>query len=287
MAFVKLDTGILDSTLWIARDQREVFITALLMAEPREFSEPIRQIEIGELEYTDFEAPPGWYGFVPAASYGIINRAGVDKDAGMEALRKLGSPEIESRSKEFEGRRMIRMNGGFIILNYMKYRDKDHTAALRQARLRARRKAIIVTRDIQDITRDATLQERDVTDSRGQRADANAETETEARTPSPDSGSELMLANWLFEEAGIPVGDNGTRQVAADAIRILVKKHGGTTKDAADYILAAMKQAEKDGEIVNRFWFSDRKYLPQKPKKTARQKSIELWHPSEDEDEAK
>ena len=167
MAFVKLDTGILDSTLWIERDQREVFITALLMAEPREFSEPIRQIEIGELEYTDFEAPPGWYGFVPAASFGIINRAGVEKDAGLEALRKLGSPEIESRSKEHEGRRMIRMNGGFIILNYMKYRDKDHTAALRQARLRARKKALEVTRDVSDVTRDATLQGCDVTQAEG------------------------------------------------------------------------------------------------------------------------
>jgi hypothetical protein len=70
----------------------------------------------------------------------------------MEALKKLGSPEMESRSKEFEGRRMIRTNGGFVILNYMKYRDKDHTAALRQARLRARKKAQDVTRDVQDVT---------------------------------------------------------------------------------------------------------------------------------------
>ena len=129
MAFVKLDTGILNSTLWIERDQREIFITALLMAEPREFDSPLQQIKIGDLEFTGFEAPPGWYGFVPAASFGIINRAGVDRELGMEALRKLGEPEAESRSKEFGGRRMIRVNGGFVILNYMKYRDIDHTAA--------------------------------------------------------------------------------------------------------------------------------------------------------------
>lgn len=169
MAFVKLDTGILDSTLWIERDQRELFITALLMAEPREFEHSIRQIKIGELEFTDFEAPPGWYGFVPAASFGIINRAGVDKDAGMEALRKLGDPESESRSKQFEGRRMIRMDGGFVILNYMKYRDKDHTAAERQRRLRERRKVQDVTRDVKDVTRDETQQSRNVT-----QADADA-----------------------------------------------------------------------------------------------------------------
>jgi hypothetical protein len=140
MAFVKLDTKILDSTLWIERDLREIFITSLLMAEPREFKDPTRQIEVGQLEFTDFEAPPGWYGFVPAASLGIINRAGVDKDAGLDALRRLGEPEIESRSTEFDGRRMIRTDGGFLILNFMKYRDKDHTAADRQRKLRERRK---------------------------------------------------------------------------------------------------------------------------------------------------
>ena len=161
MAFVKLDTGILDSTLWIERDLREVFITALLMAEPREYSEPTRQLEISRLEFTDFTAPPGWYGFVPAASLGIVNRAGVEREAGIEALRRLGEPEIESRSKDFEGRRMIRIDGGYLILNYMKYRDKDHTAAARQARLRARKKALEeanVTSDGVDVARDATLQ---------------------------------------------------------------------------------------------------------------------------------
>ena len=115
------------------------------MAEPREFKEEIRQIEVGRLEFTDFTAPPGWYGFVPAASFGIINRAGVERDAGLEALRKLGDPEVESRSTEFDGRRMIRIDGGFLILNFMKYRDRDHTAADRQKRLRARKKSNGVT----------------------------------------------------------------------------------------------------------------------------------------------
>ena len=177
MAFVKLDTGILNSTLWLERDQREIFITALLMAGPMEFSTPISQIEIGRLEHTDFEAPPGWYGFVPAASSGIVRRAGVEMEAGMEALRKLGEPEPESRSKEFGGRRMIRMDGGFVILNYMKYRDKDHTAAERQRRLRARRKGQDITRDNSDITRDSPLVKRNVTQS-----DADEDAESYPKT---------------------------------------------------------------------------------------------------------
>ena len=92
MAFVKLDTGILDSTLWIERDQREIFITALLMAEPREFSEPIQQIEIGELIFTGFEAPPGWYGFVPAASFGIIHNRHDYRSATIKSSFLLNEP---------------------------------------------------------------------------------------------------------------------------------------------------------------------------------------------------
>jgi hypothetical protein len=161
MAFVKLDTGILNSTLWIERECREIFITALLMAEPREFSEPTAQIAIRTLDFTGFAAPPGWYGFVPAASVGIIRRAGLDREEGMDALIKLGDPEDGSRSKDFGGRRLIRIDGGFMVLNFMKYRDKDHTAAVRQQRLRDRRKAEkTVTRDAQESRRDDTLQGR-------------------------------------------------------------------------------------------------------------------------------
>lgn len=144
MAFVKLDTGILDSTLWIERECREIFITALLMAQPRSFDVSQDQICVDSLDHTGFKAPPGWYGFVAAAGVGIINRAGVERSAGLEALRKLGELETESRSKEFEGRRMIRVNGGFLILNYMKYRDKDHTAAQRSKEYRDRKKLISV-----------------------------------------------------------------------------------------------------------------------------------------------
>lgn len=154
MAFVKLDTGILNSTLWIDRDSREVFITALLMAIPRQFSEPIAQIEVESLTPTGWEAPAGWYGYVEAAGVGIIGRAMIDKAAGLAALARLGSPENDSRSPAFEGRRMIRMDGGYVILNYDHYRQKDHTAAKRQRDLRARKKISTVTRDVDTVTRD-------------------------------------------------------------------------------------------------------------------------------------
>lgn len=139
MPFVKLDCGILNSTLWFERTAREIFITALLMAEPYETTEPLAQIEIGSLGLTGWQVPPGWYGFVPAASVGILHRAGItDETTGLSAMSILGQPEASSRSKDFDGRRLVRVDGGFIVLNFMKYRDRDYTAAERSRRYRER-----------------------------------------------------------------------------------------------------------------------------------------------------
>ena len=49
MPFVKLDCGMLDSTLWFEREAREVFITALLMAEPIELTSDTPQIAVRAL----------------------------------------------------------------------------------------------------------------------------------------------------------------------------------------------------------------------------------------------
>jgi len=139
MAFVKLDCGILDSTIWLDREAREVFVTALLMALPIEVTEPMKALEIGSTTESGFIVPAGWYGFVRAAGPGIVNRSGVPMQPGMEALKRLSSPEGESRTPDHEGRRMVRVDGGFIILNFDKYREKDHTSAERSRRYRERK----------------------------------------------------------------------------------------------------------------------------------------------------
>lgn len=159
MPFVKLDTGILNSTLWIDRDSREMFITALLMAEPREFVEPLVQLSVREIKETGFVAPADWYGYVPAAGVGIIGRAKLEIEPGLAALEKLGSPDIWSRSSRFEGRRLIRINGGFVVLNYMEYRDRDYTAAERQKRYRERQRNKQLHRDVTPSPRNITQAE--------------------------------------------------------------------------------------------------------------------------------
>lgn len=145
MAYVKLDCGMLDSTIWFEKDARTVFITALLMASPVELRTPTKTYIPGTLNESDFVIPPGWYGLVRAASLGIVYRAMVDPASGEQAIKLLASPDTDSRSKDFEGRRMVPIDGGFIILNFDKYRQKDHTASERSRRWRERKAAATVT----------------------------------------------------------------------------------------------------------------------------------------------
>jgi hypothetical protein len=141
MPYVKLDTGLLDSSLWLAPDQTRLFLAALLMAQPQEFHQPLAVLPVGSTEPTGELLEPGWYGFVPAAGPALVARTMLPLAAGMAALTALCSPDPDSRTPTNQGRRLARIDGGFVVLNYMAYRDRDYSAAERMRRLRARRKA--------------------------------------------------------------------------------------------------------------------------------------------------
>lgn len=173
MPFVKLDCRILDSSLWIDRDAREVFITALLMASPAGFDQPIKTVCISDNQPGEWEVPPGEYGLVEASAGALFRRALIEPDKGISALTRLCNAEHDSRSTDFNGRRMARIDGGFLILNFMKYREKDHTAAERQRRYRERK------RDAERIQGNGVTS-RKVTDAD---ADADAEDNKGTRVP--------------------------------------------------------------------------------------------------------
>src|SRR5438128_1564674 len=110
------------------------------MEEPKGLTSPGPQSQIYTLDETGSLVPPVRYGVVPARGSGIIDRAKVDREAGFRALDTLGKPEVESRSQEFQGRRLVRIDGGYLILNYMRYRDRDTSAAKRMRNFRDRQK---------------------------------------------------------------------------------------------------------------------------------------------------
>lgn len=133
MPYVKLDTGILDSTLWVSDPEtRIVFITMLAMAGPD--------------------------GMCESTAPGIARRANIGLESVRRALAVLEAPDEDSRSLDLEGRRVVREDGGYRIVNYLKYRDKDHTAAQRMRRMRERQNRNAQP-DVTHVTRNVTQAE--------------------------------------------------------------------------------------------------------------------------------
>lgn len=97
--YTKLFASILDSTIWRESDKtRILWITMLAMADRN--------------------------GVVESSVPGLADRARLsraDTDAGLAALM---APDIDSRTKEHEGRRIEQIDGGWLILNHAKYRAK-------------------------------------------------------------------------------------------------------------------------------------------------------------------
>lgn len=113
--YTKLFGSIVASTIWSEDDQtRIVWITMLAMANQ--------------------------HGEVQASVPGLAKFAQVSLKATEAALKKLSAPDAYSRTKDFEGRRIEAIDGGWVILNHGKYRQKASVDDRReQAKLRAKR----------------------------------------------------------------------------------------------------------------------------------------------------
>lgn len=115
--FVKVYEKILDSSIWgQSSDTRIVWITMLAMSDAE--------------------------GYVSASIGGISRRAAVSLEAAQVAIQYLESPDEESPEDEYEGRRIERVPGGWVILKRTEYRDKQTQAQQRTAeRVRNHRRA--------------------------------------------------------------------------------------------------------------------------------------------------
>jgi hypothetical protein len=257
MAYVKLDTGILQSTLWIDVPQSRVFLTALLLAEPKEFKEPVATFEINEMRKLKFVVPPGWYGFVAASAPGIIHHAQVGQDAGVRALQQLADPEALSRSSDFEGRRMVRIDGGFLILNYMKYRDKDHTAAARQRRLRDRKRNAVTPSPSRDIGATSRIADADAD------ADADKTIKAEPQELIPADVHGLMAAVHVItriQAYPYELPDSQALRIAIARSHEALVNGGKSPQAALEYLVAVTFDAIEGRTRIDKFFFEDAKW---------------------------
>lgn len=62
-------------------------------------------------------------GFVAAAVPGMAKAAGLTLEECTTALRVLESPDVMSSSQEYDGRRIRKVEHGWVILNHFVYRD--------------------------------------------------------------------------------------------------------------------------------------------------------------------
>lgn len=97
--YTKLFGSIIASTIWREDNEtRVVWITLLAMSDR--------------------------HGYVAASLPGLSDLARVSIEHTERAIEKLSSPDKYSRSREHDGRRIQQVDGGWLILNHGKYREK-------------------------------------------------------------------------------------------------------------------------------------------------------------------
>ena len=111
--FVKIYGTILDSSIWSEADgTRLLWMAMLAMADST--------------------------GFVEASPSGLARRANITQEQCRIGIEILEAPDPESKSKEYGGRRIEKVDRGWQLLNYQNYRDMRTEAQVRRAERQAR-----------------------------------------------------------------------------------------------------------------------------------------------------
>jgi hypothetical protein len=111
MSWNRLHKRILNSSVWYEDDQtRIVWITMLAMADKN--------------------------GFVDTSLIGLAGAARVPKEKCAEAIRIFENPDPDSSSSEYDGRRVEKIDGGWVLLNFSKYKGSTSTERVRRHRER-------------------------------------------------------------------------------------------------------------------------------------------------------
>lgn len=182
--YTKLFSSITDSTVWREPDRtRLVWITMLAMADAD--------------------------GYVAASVPGLADRARVPLEDCLKALEAFKSPDEWSRTKEYDGRRIVDVDGGWQLLNHGKYRaiqDAEHRreqSRLAMQRLRADRKA--AAEAASPVAGVSTVSAVNTGEQQLTQAEAEAATEAQAGktkkpTPSPWLTVDDLIASGLTPE---------------------------------------------------------------------------------------
>jgi len=155
--FTKLFESIIHSTVWTTDMHVKItWITMLAMADRN--------------------------GRVGASVPGLAKAAGVSLEQVIDALSILSAPDQWSRTKAHEGRRIVEIEGGWQLLNYLKYREQRDSD---ERRIQTREAVARHRRKVSDVS--------DVSHGKPKKAQAEAEAEAEA-TKIKSVSSEAAIA---------------------------------------------------------------------------------------------
>ncbi len=162
--YCKLYSSIITSTIWCEDHATRIVWISMLALKDRD-------------------------GFVAGSVPGFAAVARVSIEEMRAAVAKLSSPDPDSNCQDFEGRRIERVDGGWLILNHEKYRDKPDAERrkeqMREASRRYRERASskkIMTDD------DAVMTDDDFDDNHQASSHTDTDTKTDTdltTTPTP------------------------------------------------------------------------------------------------------
>lgn len=235
----KIFTKILDSSIWLESDQTRIVWLTMLASMDQD----------------------GFCQFASAAN--LAHRAIVSLEAAEAAVKVLESPDQHSSDPENEGRRIERVNGGWMVLNASKYREMVTAAESRRKnleRVQRHRKKLAETKCNATVTprNDSVMQ-----------SEAYAEAHTETIKPSARKarGGESPV----FQKAYACYPKHVARGAASKAWNKAVarRKEGRTVEDTEDFLFqrvmtygAACQRAAVEQKFIPHMsrWLNDDRF---------------------------
>jgi hypothetical protein len=208
--YTKLFSSIVHSTIWREEDHvRIVWVTMLALADKN--------------------------GIVEASIPGLSDVSRVSIEQCSDALDKLKSEDQYSRSQDFDGRRIAEIDGGWLLLNYVKYRGKLVKEKVReQTRERVKRHRERVT---QNVTRNANVTPSNAQSEAESQSEAKAEAYTKKKNTKKNNPNNYSKPFEEFWKAYPKKKAKGAAWKAWQQIAL----------PPVERLLAALKQQNMDG----------------------------------------
>jgi hypothetical protein len=250
--FTKLFAGIVHSTVW--REEmhvKVVWITMLALADR--------------------------HGRVLASFPGLADAARVSLEQCRDALDRLGGPDEYSRTKDHEGRRVEEIDGGWRVLNYLKYRemrdDSERRIQVREAVRRYREKkseSITVRRSNRSKPEKAQAEAEAEAEEQQQHSDAVASgsllpgeaVDFKTNSPRP-SWSREASDDWIARFGGTAPGGQ-----IGKALKRLVDEHGWP--EVRQAWQSYLSQTEAEFASPSRFSATYGRWSGSRPERSAR-----------------